>query len=109
MIKGTDMVRAFEEGLPRLMLDLKYIDKEGFCWYPTVVDKIEEGKYMIFPDGTSKDDWKWALSVAVLIPPSERSKFKKPDGTFMKYKNSSDVLHFDNDKFSAVIDAANMV
>lgn len=109
MMKGTDLVRAFEETLPRLMLDLKFIDKENFCWYPTVIDKISEGKYILFPDGTNANDWKWALAAAVPVTFEERERFKKPDGTYSKYKTSSSILHFDNDKFAQALDAASLI
>lgn len=105
MLKNTDTVRAFEETLPRLFLDIKFLDNEGFYWYPTVIDKVNEGIGIVFPDGTNAQDWKWAMAAAVPVSYEEREKFKKPDGTYAKYKTSAEFLHFDQHKFADVLEA----
>jgi hypothetical protein len=51
-------IKEVEEVLPQLYLDLKYTDSQGYYWYPNTV--ILEDKSMVFADGKSTIDWKWA-------------------------------------------------
>jgi hypothetical protein len=44
--------------MPQLYIDLKFKDDKGYNWYPSTV--ILEDKAMVFADGKSKDEWKWA-------------------------------------------------
>jgi hypothetical protein len=47
-----------ESLIPQLYLDLKFQDPKGHYWYPSTV--ILEDKSMVFADGKSVEDWKWA-------------------------------------------------
>ena len=47
-----------ESVMPQLYLDLKFQDPKGHYWYPNTV--ILEDKSMIFADGKTIEDWKWA-------------------------------------------------
>ena len=63
-----------EEVIPNLYKDLKFVDEKGLAWYPNSVTL--DDKSMVFADGTSKDDWKWAATKSTEIPEEERPKFK---------------------------------
>ena len=47
-----------ESIMPELYKDLRFVDVKGYHWYPNSV--MLENKSMIFADGKSADDWKWA-------------------------------------------------
>jgi hypothetical protein len=69
---NTTMIEAniatTEEVLPELYKALRYIDIEGYYWYPTSV--ILDNKSMVFAEGKSIEDWKWS---------AVQSKDGKPD------------------------------
>ena len=47
-----------ESVMPQLYLDLKFQDPNGHYWYPNTV--MLEDKSMVFADGKTPEDWKWA-------------------------------------------------
>lgn len=51
-------IEKVEETLPELFKDLRFIDENGFYWYPLSV--MLDNKAMVFPEGKSVDDWKWS-------------------------------------------------
>jgi hypothetical protein len=69
---NTTMIEAniatTEEVLPELYKALRYVDIEGYYWYPTSV--ILDNKSMVFAEGKSIEDWKWS---------AVQSKDGKPD------------------------------
>jgi hypothetical protein len=83
-----------EEVIPNLYVDLKFIDESGLAWYPNSVTL--ENKSMVFADGTSKDDWKWAAVKSVEITEKDRDKFKgeeyRADMTTIKHFEEKDFM-----------------
>jgi Zn ribbon nucleic-acid-binding protein len=71
----------YKEVLPELYKDLEFIDEKGLRWYPTSV--VMDDKSMIFAEGTSTSDWKWA---------AVQSKDGKPDMTTKKEFNETDFM-----------------
>jgi hypothetical protein len=53
-----DNLENIEGVMPQLYIDLKFKDDKGYNWYPSTV--ILEDKSMVFADGKSIEDWKWA-------------------------------------------------
>jgi len=53
-----DKLEEVEAVIPQLYKDLKYKDEKGYYWYPSTV--ILEDKSMVFAEGASINDWKWA-------------------------------------------------
>jgi hypothetical protein len=105
LLENTEGVVTYESLLPNLFRDIKFVDKDGFVWFPTTVTK--EGVGIVFPDGTSKHDWKWAFAPHVEVTEEEKERFKRPDGTYHKYKTDmKKVLHFDKEYFSQALEAA---
>jgi hypothetical protein len=47
-----------EDILPNLYKDLRFIDDNGYVWYPTVINDPEKG--MVFAEGISVSYWKWS-------------------------------------------------
>lgn len=108
LLKNTEAVLSYQSMMPSLFVDIKYEDKEGFVWFPTTV--IKDGIGIIFPDGSSKDDWKWAVARHVPVEDLEKEKFKKKDGSYHKYKTDmKNVLHFDQNMFSKALEALGFI
>jgi hypothetical protein len=70
-----------EAVIPQLYKDLKFKDNSGYHWYPSTV--ILEDKSMVFADGKSIEDWKWA---------GVQSKDGKADMSTVKYFNENDFM-----------------
>jgi hypothetical protein len=51
-------LQEVESVVPQLYLDLKFKDVNGYYWYPNTV--ILEDKSMVFADGKTTEDWRWA-------------------------------------------------
>ena len=64
----------YKEVLPELYKALEFIDDKKFHWYPTSV--VMENKSMIFAEGTSIEDWKWAVVKSKEVAEADREKFK---------------------------------
>ncbi len=108
LLENTEAVLSYESMVPSLFRDIKYTDPDGFVWYPATITK--EGVGIVFPDGTSRDDWKWAFAPHVSIKEEEKERFKRPDGTYHKYKTDmKNVLHFDKQYFSQALEAAGLI
>ena len=76
-----DKLEVTESVMPQLYIDLKFKDDKGYNWYPSTV--ILEDKSMVFADGKTIDDWKWA---GVL------SKDGKADMTTVKHFDERDFM-----------------
>jgi hypothetical protein len=64
----------YKEMLPELYKALEFIDSKGLHWYPTSV--VMDNKAMVFAEGVSTEDWKWAAVKAKEVPKADRDKFK---------------------------------
>jgi hypothetical protein len=51
-------LQEVESVVPQLYKDLKFKDVNDYYWYPNTV--ILEDKSMVFADGKTTEDWKWA-------------------------------------------------
>ena len=63
-----------EETLPELYKALKFKDEKGYHWYPIAL--TFDDKSMIFAEGTSIEDWKWAVVKSKEVAEADREKFK---------------------------------
>ena len=84
----TANVTTIEENLeniegvmPQLYIDLKFKDENGYYWYPSTV--ILEDKSMVFADGKTIEDWKWA---------GVQAKDGKADMTTIKHFEEKDFM-----------------
>ncbi len=69
-----------ESTLPEIYKALVFEDEDGLNWYPTSVNLIRTNG-MVYVDGTSTEDWKWAAV------PSRKLKLKE------KLKYPENVTH----------------
>ena len=67
--------------MPQLYVDLKFKDDKGYNWYPSTV--ILDDKAMVFADGKSVEDWKWA---------GVQSKDGKADMSTVKYFEEKEFM-----------------
>ena len=70
MSEGSKVVTEAIETSPELYKDLMFEDKDGRIWLPSTLTL--PGKGMVFIDGTSKTDWKWAAVNAIEITEEDR-------------------------------------
>ncbi len=95
MVEGSKPVLDAIETAPELYKDLMYKDEKGLIWFPSTVSIPEKG--MVFVDGTSQDNWRWAAAKAVEIPEEEKANFPqgqthKMDMKSIKYYEQRDFM-----------------
>jgi hypothetical protein len=83
------------EVLPELYKDLVYEDENGQHWMPSTINNPEQG--MIFIDGTSVDDWRWAACKGIELTQEEKERFPedathKMDMSTVKYFAERDFI-----------------
>jgi hypothetical protein len=97
--------------VPSLFRDIKYVDKEGFVWFPTTV--VKDGVGIVFPDiekGKPASEWKWAVALHIPVLPEEKERFRKDDGTYHQYKTDmKNVIHIDQQYFSKALEALGII
>lgn len=95
----NDENKVFEkiqETVPALYQEIRWKDEATKnYWYPNTVNLKTKG--MVFADGKSKDDWRWASIPAELIP--KKDKWKHPpnqthkiDATKVKYFEQNEYM-----------------
>jgi len=76
-VEGSEILENYQETTAELIKDLKWIDPETkLVWYPMVLNFPSFG--ILFPDGTSKDDWHWMAAPSVDVSPEEQKKYPIP-------------------------------
>ena len=103
MTEGSEFLKEQMEILPDLYKSLMVVDEDGLVWMPTNINLPETG--MIFANGSSPDNWKWAAVKAVRVKEEEKEKFKKKDGTYFEWKmNMESMKEFDEKDFMEAMD-----
>jgi hypothetical protein len=73
--KGNEFFNQQFENLPELYKELMDEEEEtGKIWMPTIINLKDKG--MVFADGSSRENWRWAAVKAVKIPKKDREKYK---------------------------------
>ena len=85
MTKDSQFLEEQLEVLPELYKDLVYEDEKGQYWMPSTINNPEQG--MIYIDGTSVDDWKWAACPAIELTNEEKDRFPESATHKMDMKN----------------------
>lgn len=76
MIEGSQPVKQALDSSPELYKDLLHKDEDGHIWMPATVTLPAKG--MVFIDGSTKENWRWAAVKAVEIVKEEKHKY--PEG-----------------------------
>ena len=93
MKEGEEFYNQQIELLPELHKDLLSTDDNGMVWMPSTVNVADKG--MVFANGTSSSDWKWAAVKAVLL--TEEDNKVKDDQTHKM--DMTTKTEFDRDNF----------
>ena len=88
MTKNSPTVENAIKTSPELYKDLMFEDKNGRVWLPATITLPEKG--MVFIDGTSKDNWKWAGVKAIPISKQD----KKVDENQTHKMDMKNLKHF---------------
>jgi len=99
MVEGSKVVSDCLETSPELYKDLMFVDENKQVWFPSTITLPEKG--MVFLDGTSKENWKWAAVTATKILEEEKSKFPKEQTHKM---NMKEIKHFEQRDFMDSLD-----
>jgi hypothetical protein len=86
MKEGEEFFNKQLEVLPELYKDMIFTDSNGLKWMPTTINVPNQG--MVFYNGTTKENAKWAAVKAVKIKEEEKEKYpiKKKPGQFYEYR-----------------------
>ena len=93
MTENSAVVKQALESSPELYKDLMYLDEGKLVWFPATITVPNQG--MVFVDGKSKTDWKWAAVRAILLQEGDK-KASKDQTHKMDMKN---VQHFEERDF----------
>jgi len=101
MTEGSKVVNDLIETSPELYKDLLHTDETKRVWAPATITLPEKG--MVFLDGSSKKQWKWASVRSVLITKEERKTKNFPaDQTHkMDMKN---IKHYEQNDFMTALE-----
>lgn len=94
LYEGSKAVNTALETAPELYKAVNYKDGDNLVWMPSTITLPGQG--MVFLDGTTKTDWKWAAVKAVVITEEEKSKFPPNQTHRMDMKN---IKHFEQKDF----------
>ena len=89
MTKDSEFYNEQMEVLPELYKALAWEDPNtGLTWLPQTINHPTQG--MVFANGATADNWKWAAVKARELNKEEQEKFKIP-GTDKAYKYKTDM------------------
>lgn len=100
--EGSELDTKTYEAAPELYKDLRYVDDTKLVWYPATISVPNKG--MVFVDGTTKENWRWASVLAVEIDKKDRDKYPKGQTYKMDMKN---IVHFNQDEFTLALERIN--
>lgn len=90
------------ETSPELFKDLMFTGADNKVWFPATVTLPNKG--MVFLDGTSKENWRWAAVQSVEILAEEKDKFPEEQTHKMDMKN---IQYFNQKDFMEALDRIN--
>lgn len=97
MVEGEFDFGQYEETMPELYKDIKYVDSEKRVWYPISINLPDKGT--VFLSGKSIEEIEW--SAIKVVPLTEEEK-KQPKYKNLKYKSDAKSLkHFGDDFIEA--------
>jgi hypothetical protein len=96
MNEGGKVVADLVETSPELYKDLLFTDNDKRVWAPATITL--PGKGMVFLDGTSKEDWRWAAALATEITEEDRKVKQFPKDQTHKM-DMQGMKHFGQKEF----------
>ena len=111
MTEGSDFYNEQIETLPELYKDLAWEDPETkIIWLPQTINEPKQG--MVFANGASADNWKWAAVKAVPVTEEEKHKYPIPKqpGKFYEFRmDMSTIQHFEERDFIDALSYINLL
>lgn len=101
MTEGSPALEAALSTAPELYKAIMHTDKEGKVWLPATITLPDMG--MVFVDGTTKEDWKWAAVKSIPLTDEDRAaevngKPKYPANASTK-PDMANIQHFEQRDF----------
>lgn len=96
--------------LPELYKDLLYKDSDGKVWFPSTINVPTKG--MVFANGASAQNWKWAGVKSVPVTEAEKTKYPIPGKKDQYYKHRMDMTtmkEFDEKDFMEALSYVNIL
>ena len=90
MKEGEEFYAQQVEVLPELYKDVMFKDGEEKYWFPTTINVPQQG--MVFYNGTSKENAKWAAVKAVPVLEEEKEKYKNKKGEFYSHRMDMTIM-----------------
>lgn len=92
MKEGEKFYEEQIEVLPELYKDCMFKDEDGMIWMPTTINLPQQG--MVFYNGTTKENAKWAGVKAVKVLEEEKEKYpiKGKPGHFYEYRMDMETM-----------------
>jgi hypothetical protein len=86
MKEGEEFYAQQLEVLPEIYKDVMFKDEDGLMWMPTTINLPQQG--MVFYNGTTKENAKWAAVKAVKVEEAEKEKYpiKGKPGEFYEWR-----------------------
>ena len=95
--EGEFDIEAYEETLPELYKDVKYIDEEKRIWYPISINIQDKGT--VFLNGKTSENTFWSAIKVVSLSEEEK---QQPKYKGLEYKSDAKSLkEFGNDFIEA--------
>ena len=95
--EGEFDIEAYEETLPELYKDVKYIDEEKRIWYPISINIPDKGT--VFLNGKTSENTFWSAIKVVSLSEEEK---QQPKYKGLEYKSDAKSLKgFSNDFIEA--------
>jgi hypothetical protein len=105
--EGEYDVESYEETLPELYKDLKYVDEDNKVWYPSVIQN-DEG--VVFIDGNSSDNWGWAAIKNTPLTEEEKQFYVNQGKEAPNHKSDPKTLkHFGKVGFVEAVNYINII
>tara|TARA_R110000803_G_scaffold68700_4_gene130749 strand:+ start:3989 stop:4447 length:459 start_codon:yes stop_codon:yes gene_type:complete len=105
LVKGSDFFEEQMEMLPNLYKELMGEDDNGKIWMPSTVNLPEKG--MVFANGKSGENWKWAGVRAIPVKDEEKEKYPIPnkEGEFYTLRMDMETIkEFDEGDYVDALD-----
>ena len=90
MKEGEEFYNEQISVLPELYKDVMFKDEDGLVWMPTTINLPQQG--MVFYNGTTKENAKWAAVKAVEVKEEEKEKYKNKKGEYYTHRMDMTTL-----------------
>ena len=109
MKQGSQFFEEQMELLPNLYKELMGEDDEGLVWMPATINLPSQG--MVFANGSSAENWKWAAVQSVPVKEEEKEKYPipgKPEEFYEQRMDMETLKEFGEKDFMEALDYINV-